>query len=93
VAEPWQFARREIQPFTYLAYCAGSFLLVQPVRATEYGFGDYGLEFRRKRKPTNRQYQYVMWLPFLNTYRTMCLAPQPDFRLVLEDVLAMQRAL
>jgi hypothetical protein len=31
-------------------------------------------------------------LPFLDTYRTMCLAPQPDFRRVLEDVLAMQLA-
>jgi len=29
------------------------------------------------------------WLPFLNTYRTMCLAPQPDFMRVLEDVRAM----
>ena len=25
------------------------------------------------------------WLPFLDTYRTMCLAPQPDFRQVLEE--------
>ena len=32
------------------------------------------------------------WLPFLNTYRTMCLAPQPDFRRVLEDIRAMQLA-
>jgi hypothetical protein len=32
------------------------------------------------------------WLPFLDTYRTMCLAPQPDFRRVLEDVRAMQLA-
>src|SRR6202035_2257327 len=30
------------------------------------------------------------WLPFLDTYRTMCLAP--DFRRVLEDVRAMQLA-
>jgi hypothetical protein len=33
-----------------------------------------------------------VWLPSLDTYRTMCLAPQPDFRRVLEDVLAMQLA-
>jgi hypothetical protein len=33
-----------------------------------------------------------IWLPFLDTYRTMCLAPQPDFRRILEDVLAMQLA-
>ena len=32
-------------------------------------------------------------LPFLDTYRTMCLAPLSDFRRVLEDVLAMQLAL
>jgi hypothetical protein len=33
-----------------------------------------------------------IWLPFLDTYRTMCLAPQPDFRRTLEDVRAMQLA-
>jgi hypothetical protein len=32
------------------------------------------------------------WLPFLDTYRTMCLAPQPDFRRVLAGVLAMELA-
>ena len=26
-----------------------------------------------------------IWLPFLNTYRTMCVAPEPEFRRVLED--------
>jgi hypothetical protein len=26
------------------------------------------------------------WLPFLDTYRTMCFAPSPEFRLVLEEV-------
>jgi len=31
-------------------------------------------------------------VPFLNTYRTMCLALQPDFLRVLEDVRTMQRA-
>ena len=31
-------------------------------------------------------------LPFLNTYRTMCLAPMPDFRLVLEGVRSIQFA-
>lgn len=29
------------------------------------------------------------WLPFLNGYRTMCLAPEPDFRRVLEEVQDM----
>jgi hypothetical protein len=32
------------------------------------------------------------WLPFLNTYRAMCPAPQPDSKRVLEDVRAMQLA-
>jgi hypothetical protein len=39
-----------------------------------------------------RSYRGGVWLPFLDTYRTMCLAPQPDFRRVLEDVRAMQLA-
>jgi site-specific DNA recombinase len=33
-----------------------------------------------------------IWLPFLDADRTMCLAPQPDFRRVLEEVRAMQTA-
>jgi hypothetical protein len=32
------------------------------------------------------------WLPFLDTYRTMCLAPQPDFKRTLEGVRAMRLA-
>jgi site-specific DNA recombinase len=27
-----------------------------------------------------------IWLPFLDTYRTMCLAPEPPFRRVLEEI-------
>jgi hypothetical protein len=26
------------------------------------------------------------FLPFLNTYRTMCIAPNDEFRTILEDV-------
>ena len=26
------------------------------------------------------------WLPFLNTYRTMCVSPEPEFRQVLETI-------
>jgi len=26
------------------------------------------------------------WLPFLNTYRTMCTAPEPTFRRLLEGI-------
>ncbi len=29
------------------------------------------------------------WLPFLDTYRTMCFAPPPEFRRVLEKVRAL----
>ena len=32
------------------------------------------------------------WLPFLNTYRTMCRTPEPDFRQILEDVRALRFA-
>jgi hypothetical protein len=32
-------------PLDYLAYFAGFLLLAQPVQATEYGFGDYGLGY------------------------------------------------
>ena len=31
-------------------------------------------------------------LPFLNTYRTMCIAPEPDFKRVLEDIRELQLA-
>jgi hypothetical protein len=30
-----------------------------------------------------------IWLPFLDTYRTMCMAPQPDFRRLLEGIREM----
>jgi hypothetical protein len=29
------------------------------------------------------------WLPFLNTYRTMCTAPSPDFLQALEGISAL----
>jgi hypothetical protein len=35
---------------------------------------------------------HTSWLPFLDTYRTMCLAPQPEFREILEHVRSMQLA-
>jgi len=31
-------------------------------------------------------YKLLEWLPFLHTYRTMCLAPLPEFRRALEEV-------
>ncbi len=33
-----------------------------------------------------------IWLPFLNTYRTMCLTPPPEFRRFLEKVSDMKVA-
>jgi hypothetical protein len=35
-----------------------------------------------------RRYRKDSWLPFLDTYRTMCLAPEPQFQRVLEAVRA-----
>src|ERR1700716_989236 len=29
------------------------------------------------------------WVPFLDTYRTLCLPPDPSFRVVLEEVRAL----
>jgi hypothetical protein len=40
-------------------------------------------------EPLSQQYQRLdikIWLPFLKTYRTICLAPSADFRRMLEDV-------
>ena len=31
-----------------------------------------------------------IWLPFLDTYRTMCVAPAGDFRRLLQQVSALQ---
>ena len=38
------------------------------------------------------QKELFSWLPFLDTYRTMCLAPQPEFREALEHIRSMQLA-
>ena len=32
------------------------------------------------------------WLPFLNTYRTMCMAPTEGFRRILETVQSLAPA-
>jgi hypothetical protein len=32
------------------------------------------------------------WLPFLNTYRTMCVSPEPEFRQVLEEIRLLDLA-
>jgi hypothetical protein len=67
-----------------VAVAAGS-----PVENRDCNAGEHGGSeafWRRSRK--NR----YAWLPFLDTHRTMCLAPQPDFRRVLAGVLAMELA-
>jgi hypothetical protein len=33
-----------------------------------------------------------VWLPFLDTYRTMCRAPEPVFRQILEDIRELRFA-
>ena len=33
-----------------------------------------------------------IWLPFLDTYRTMCIAPSPDFLQALEGISALRLA-
>jgi hypothetical protein len=35
---------------------------------------------------------HTSWLPFLDTYRTMCLVPQPEFRRVLDEIREMRMA-
>jgi len=34
----------------------------------------------------------TIWLHFLDTYRTMCRAPEPDFRQILEDIRELRFA-
>jgi hypothetical protein len=34
----------------------------------------------------------INWLPFLDTYRTMCRAPEPAFQRILEDVRELRFA-
>ena len=37
-------------------------------------------------------HEVMEWLPFLNAFRTMCLAPEPAFQRVLEQVGEMRVA-
>ena len=34
----------------------------------------------------------IIRLPFLNTYRTMCGAPEPEFRQLLQDIRTLDLA-
>jgi hypothetical protein len=48
----------------------------------------------RRLSPTgkNQARDRTAWLPFLDTYRTMCLAPKDNFRRVVEEVREMRLA-
>ena len=39
-----------------------------------------------------RRLRFFIWLPFLYTYRTMCNAPEPAFRRILEDIRELRFA-
>jgi hypothetical protein len=39
-----------------------------------------------------KKFNQLLWLPFLNTYRTMCMAPRADFVHVLEEVRQLRFA-
>jgi len=54
-----------------------------------FRFGTFQLDVRRLKQleAENAQLEKLVgWLPFLNTYRTMCTAPGPEFGRVLEQV-------
>ena len=36
---------------------------------------------------TQEKVQNQRWLPFLKTYRTLCIAPNPDFLRLLDGIL------
>jgi hypothetical protein len=45
------------------------------------------------RQAHNRQNNSeIKWLPFLDIYRTMCIAPSPDFLRALEGISALRVA-
>lgn len=41
---------------------------------------------KQKTAGTKGSDRLEIWLPFVEAYRTMCVAPSPDFRQVLEGV-------
>jgi hypothetical protein len=53
---------------------------------------------RRDMKKTPKGADFLLksliskWLPFLDTYRTMCIAPSPDFLQALEGISALRVA-
>jgi hypothetical protein len=69
----------------------GSSIIIRAVARRSPSFARIAFNARTFRRAAARR-DLGAWLPFLDTYRTMCLAPQPVFRRVLEDVRAMQLA-
>ena len=45
------------------------------------------LLIRRWRKGTRQKSE--KWYPFLDTYRTLCLAPEPDFERILTEIRSL----
>lgn len=45
-----------------------------------------GVAARASAGNTDNSVKKESWLPFLNTYRTMLIAPEPDFRRALEEI-------
>ena len=43
-------------------------------------------------RPKNSSQRATAWLAFLDTYITMCLAPEPAFRRILEDIRDLRAA-
>ena len=54
--------------------------------------GNPGFSVAWPRHAMKRQLRRGGWLAFLNTYRTMCVAPSSNFRQVLEDVRGLKLA-
>jgi hypothetical protein len=60
----------------------------------EPGFELFSLRFQMRIGFRSKylKMQDKIWLPFLDTYRTMCRAPEPAFRQMLEDIRELQSA-
>jgi hypothetical protein len=45
-----------------------------------------------RHQDADKAYKDEIWLPFLKTYRTMCIAPDQGFRAMLEQVRSLTAA-
>jgi len=67
--------------------------MAQPL--LDVGKTDAGQEFRPcPENPDTQEVRIAAFetVPFLKTYRTMCLAPKPEFRRVLEEIRELRLA-